>query len=107
MSTEYVQDAGDIVKLGDTVHVRVSEIQDDGKIKLTMLTPEQEEQSRRGRSGGAAPRGGDRGGGRGGGPSGGTGSWRDGRFCGGRRARSGGGEGVGDLVAGDACVVPW
>src|SRR5258708_5702173 len=56
MSTEYVQDAGDIVKLGDTVHVRVSEIQDDGKIKLTMLTPEQEEQSRRGRSGDAAPR---------------------------------------------------
>ncbi len=71
MSTEYVQDAGDIVKLGDTVHVRVSEIQDDGKIKLTMLTPEQEEQSRQSRGGGSRDGGsrfggGDRGGDRGG-----------------------------------------
>jgi polyribonucleotide nucleotidyltransferase len=44
MSTEYVHDANDIVKFGDIVHVRVIEIQDDGKIKLTMLTPEQEAQ---------------------------------------------------------------
>lgn len=46
MSTEFVRDASDIVKVGDTVHVRVSEIKDDGKIALTMLTPEQEEESR-------------------------------------------------------------
>jgi len=84
MSTEYVQDAGDIVKLGDTVHVRVSEIQDDGKIKLTMLTPEQEEASRRGRSGGAGPRGGgDHGGDRGGERRGGTGFGSRGSFGGG------------------------
>ncbi len=44
MSTEYVRDAHDIVQLGDVVHVRVSDIQEDGKIKLTMLTPEQEAQ---------------------------------------------------------------
>jgi polyribonucleotide nucleotidyltransferase len=84
MSTEYVRDANDIVKLGDTLHVRVSEIQDDGKIKITMLTPEQEAQSnsqRQERQGGDRPpfrggqggsrggfggRGGDRGGSRGG-----------------------------------------
>ncbi len=57
MSTEYVRDASDIVKLGDRIHVRVSEIQEDGKIKLTMLTPEQEEAAAAGRRGG-----GDRGG---------------------------------------------
>jgi polyribonucleotide nucleotidyltransferase len=67
MSTEYVQDAGDVVKMGETVHVRISEIQDDGKIKLTMLTPEQEAAGRQGRSGGndrggSSDRGGDRGG---------------------------------------------
>lgn len=72
MSTEYVQDASDVVKLGDMVHVRVTEIQDDGKIKITMLTPEQEEQvaakrrernggsSDGGRDGGGSSRGGDR-----------------------------------------------
>ncbi|MCL2109992.1 polyribonucleotide nucleotidyltransferase [Microgenomates group bacterium] len=44
MSTDYVRDASDIVKLGDKVHIRVSGIQDDGKIKLSMLTLEQEEE---------------------------------------------------------------
>jgi len=59
MSTEYVNDANDIVKLGEIVHVRVSEIQDDGKIKITMLSPEQESesndkrQSRQGGNGGS------------------------------------------------------
>lgn len=63
MSTEYVQDAGDIVTMGEKVHVRVSEIQEDGKIKLTMLTPEQEQQAAEKRQqGGGGDRGGDRGG---------------------------------------------
>lgn len=42
MSKEYVQDAHDMVNLGDKLHVRVSEIQDDGKIKLSMLSKEEE-----------------------------------------------------------------
>lgn len=72
MSTEYVRDANDIVKLGDIVHVRVSEIKDDGKIKLTMLTPEQEAQAAEGRRGG-------NGGGRDGGDRGGRGGFGGGR----------------------------
>lgn len=71
MSTEYVADAADVVKMGQTVHVRVSDIQDDGKIKLSMLSAEQEEAvraQRAERSGGreGGDRGGDRGGFRGG-----------------------------------------
>jgi polyribonucleotide nucleotidyltransferase len=65
MGTEYVRDASDVVNMGDTVHVRVSEIQDDGKIKLTMLTPEQEAeaaQRRAERGGGDRGDRGDRGG---------------------------------------------
>lgn len=42
MSTEFVKDANDLVKVGDAVHVRVSEIKEDGKIALSLLTPEQE-----------------------------------------------------------------
>ncbi len=93
MSTEYVQDAADVVKLGDKVHVRVSEIQDDGKIKLTMLTPEQDEEvanKRRERSGG--DRGGDRGGSRGGGGFGSRGSFGAGGRDGGRPSFSRGGD---------------
>jgi polyribonucleotide nucleotidyltransferase len=60
MSTEYVNDAADVVKLGDTVHVRVSDIQDDGKIKLTMLTEEQEAQAAQRRQGGGRDGGSDR-----------------------------------------------
>jgi len=60
MGTSYVQDANDVVKMGEIVHVRVSEIQDDGKIKITMLTPEQEAESaaNRGSRGGSSDRGG-------------------------------------------------
>lgn len=46
MSTDYVKDANDIVKLGDKVHVRVAEIKEDGKIGLTMLTREQEQEAK-------------------------------------------------------------
>lgn len=101
MSTEYVNDPGELVKMGDIVHVRVADIQEDGKVKLTMLTPEQEAQraesqggnrdgegSRGGRGGFGGGRGGDRGGFRGGrgGYGGGRGGDRGGRggFRGGR-----------------------
>jgi len=42
MSTSYVRDANELVKLGDEIHVRVSEIKDDGKIGMSMLTLEEE-----------------------------------------------------------------
>ncbi len=46
MSSEYVSDVNTLVKLGDQVQVRVQEIDDAGKIGLTMLTPEQEAQKK-------------------------------------------------------------
>lgn len=46
MSTSYVQDPASLVKVGDPVHVRVSEIDSQGRINLTMLTPEEEAQAR-------------------------------------------------------------
>ncbi len=44
MSPEFVKNPSEIVQEGDMVHVRVREIDDLGRISLTMLTPEQEEQ---------------------------------------------------------------
>jgi polyribonucleotide nucleotidyltransferase len=90
MSTEYVNSAHDVVKMGDIVHVRIADIQEDGKIKLTMLTPEQEAAGNEKRQGGGGfggggdrgSRGGDRGG-RGGGFRGGRGGDRGG-YRGGR-----------------------
>lgn len=60
MSTEYVGSAGDIVREGDMVHVRVAEFKEDGKVGLSMLTPEQEIAAREGRArnGGGNDRGG-------------------------------------------------
>ena len=78
MSTEYVKDAADLVKLGDTVQVRIAEVKDDGKIGLTMLTPEQEAEAKAKRK----ESGGDRSGRGGGRP----------RFGGGRDRRGGGGD---------------
>ncbi len=46
LSTSFVKDVNTVVKLGDTLHVRVNEIDDQGKVSLTTLTPEQEEQAR-------------------------------------------------------------
>lgn len=83
MSAEFVEDAGDIVKVGDVVHVRVNEIKDDGKIALSMLTAEEAAASRE-RSGG--DRDGDRG------SRGGRGGDRGG-FRGGDRGSRGGGYG--------------
>ena len=42
MTSGYLDDPHKVVKLGDTVHVRVSDIQPDGKIKLSMLSVEEE-----------------------------------------------------------------
>jgi polyribonucleotide nucleotidyltransferase len=46
MATGFVQDPSSLVSLGDTVKVRVSEIKDDGKIGLSMLSKEEAEQIR-------------------------------------------------------------
>lgn len=46
MSTEYLDDPRKLVKLGDIVKVRISDIQPDGKVKMSMLTAEQESQAR-------------------------------------------------------------
>ncbi len=109
MSVDYLDDPNKVVSLGDTVHVRISEIQPDGKIKMTMLTPEQEEQAkasrppkkdfRGGRSGG--DRGGFRGGDRGGFRGGDRGGDRGGRSGGFRGGRSGGGDRGGRSGGGD------
>jgi len=88
MSAEYVNDPNDIVQMGQTVHVRVSDIQDDGKIKLSMMTAEQESAAQASRGGGR-----DGGGDRGGRPSfggGGRGGDRGG-FRGGRGGDNRGG----------------
>ncbi len=83
MSTEYVGDASEIVKVGDKVHIRISEIKEDGKIGLSMLTKEQEEERKASRPpGGGGDRGGNRGGSRGG-FGGGRGGDRGGRGFGG------------------------
>ncbi len=88
MSTEFVQDAAQMVHVGDAVHVRLSEIKEDGKIGLSMLTAEQEAEARANRPARAPFRGGDRGGDRGGfrggrggdrGYGGGRGGFRGGR----------------------------
>jgi polyribonucleotide nucleotidyltransferase len=42
LSTEFVRDPHDVVNIGDALHVRVSEIDNMGRINLTTLTPEQE-----------------------------------------------------------------
>jgi len=42
MTAGYLDDPHKIVQLGDIVHCHISAIQDDGKVKMSMLTPEQE-----------------------------------------------------------------
>ncbi|PIY80281.1 MAG: polyribonucleotide nucleotidyltransferase [Candidatus Pacebacteria bacterium CG_4_10_14_0_8_um_filter_42_14] len=77
MAADFVSDPSAIVSMGETVHVRVAVIKEDGKIGLSMLSQEQEDEARsnrpsrppfRGsRDGGSSDRGGyrgDRGGGR-------------------------------------------
>ena len=50
MSTEYVGDPSEIVKMGQEVHVRIAEIKDDGKVSLTMLSEEEREKVKSNRS---------------------------------------------------------
>jgi polyribonucleotide nucleotidyltransferase len=46
LSTQYVEDPNKLFKLGDQLHVRVREIDDLGRISLSALTSEQEQQVR-------------------------------------------------------------
>ncbi|MDA1079121.1 MAG: polyribonucleotide nucleotidyltransferase [bacterium] len=72
MSTEFVPDAHEKVSVGDALHVRVSEIKEDGKIGLSLLSAEEQAAARSNRPQGRPPfRGGRPGGGdrRGGGNS--------------------------------------
>jgi polyribonucleotide nucleotidyltransferase len=106
MATSYVGSAEEVVKMNESVHVRISEIQPDGKVKLSMLTVEEEQASKerggsRGGAGGGAGgngggrrefRGGNRSGGFGGGRSGGNN--RGGGGGGGFRGGRGGGNGL-------------
>lgn len=96
MSVDYVSDPRQIVNIGDTVHVRVVEVDGD-RLRLTMLTPEQEAQAeaqKQERRGGGEGRGGDRGGfGGGRGRGGDRGGFRGGdRGRGGRGGRDFGGD---------------
>ncbi|HEX7017771.1 MAG TPA: polyribonucleotide nucleotidyltransferase [Patescibacteria group bacterium] len=107
MSTEFVQSANDLVKVGDMVKVWIHEVKEDGKIGLTMLTKEQQEQARSnaggrppfrgGRDGGdRGPRGGGRGGDRGGFRGGSRGGSRGGGYGDRPRFSRGGGSDRGD-----------
>ncbi len=46
ISDKRLSSVNDVLSVGDKVHVRVSEIKDDGKVQLSMLTPEQERQKK-------------------------------------------------------------
>lgn len=82
MSTEYVSDPHTIAKIGDTVHVRLTEIDEMGRNNLSMLTPEEEEQAKSRNGGGSS--------GFGGGYRGGSRDRNDGRPRGGGRSDRGG-----------------
>jgi polyribonucleotide nucleotidyltransferase len=51
MSTQFVNNPTDVVQIGQQVHVRVMEIDDQGRVNLTMLTPEEEQQAKQSRGG--------------------------------------------------------
>lgn len=65
MAKGFVKSPDEVVKLGDTVKVRVMEIDDQGRVNLSMLFGADAEEKARG--GGGGDRGGDRGGNTGGG----------------------------------------
>ncbi|MFH1280296.1 MAG: polyribonucleotide nucleotidyltransferase [Candidatus Beckwithbacteria bacterium] len=46
LSSQFVKNINDVVKIGDSLHVRVAKIDEMNRIDLTTLTPEQEEQAR-------------------------------------------------------------
>jgi polyribonucleotide nucleotidyltransferase len=95
MSTDYVADANEKVKVGDTVHVRIAEIKEDGKIGLSMLTAEEEQQQRENGRNRGGQGGGDRGGH--GARSNRGGGFRGGRDRGDRERRGGGFRGRGNF----------
>lgn len=117
MSLERVENVNDMLKIGDSVRVRINEIKEDGKIGLSMLSAEESEQKRasrpprddrggRGGFGGGMRRfgGGDRRGGGGrGGDRGGRGGFRGGDRGGrgGFRDSRGGGRDRGNDRGGD------
>ena len=82
MSSEYVGDPNEVVKMGQEVHVRIIEIKDGGKVSLSLLSEEDRQKARSNRSE-RAPFRGDRGGNRNGGR-------RDNSGRGGDRPRFGG-----------------
>lgn len=84
MSTEYVSDPNNLVSMGETVHVRVSEIKEDGKIGLSMLSEEEAAAAKSNTSGRPPFRGG-----RDGGNRGGRGGGRGGNRNGNRRSNRG------------------
>ncbi len=55
MSTQFVNNPNDVVEVGKKVHVRVVEIDEQGRINLSMLTPEEEQQAKQSRGGGDRP----------------------------------------------------
>lgn len=88
MSTEYVAKPEDVVEIGQNVRVRVKEIDDQGRINLSMkLGEDANTPPARGEGGDRGPRRDDRGGSRGGRSFGGG-------------SRSGGGRGFGDRRSG-------
>ena len=82
MSSEYVGDPNEVVKMGQEVHVRIVEIKDGGKVSLSLLSEEERQKAKSNRSE-RTPFRGDRGGNRGGGR-------RDNSGRGGDRPRFGG-----------------
>ncbi|MEA3355440.1 MAG: polyribonucleotide nucleotidyltransferase [Patescibacteria group bacterium] len=46
LSDQFVKNINDVVKIGDSLHVRVTKIDEMNRIDLTTLTPEQEDQAR-------------------------------------------------------------
>ncbi len=99
MSTEFVSDPNVLVKVGDKVHVRLMEVDDQGRYNLTMLTKEQEEQAKARNGGGGMGSGGFGGGG--GGGFGGSDRGNDRGSFGGDRRGGGGGYGGGRSFGGD------
>ncbi len=77
MSTEFVPDAHEKVSVGDELHVRVSEIKEDGKIGLSLLSAEEQAAARSNRPQGRPPFRGGRGGGGGDRRGGGRGGQRE------------------------------
>ncbi len=97
---EYVRDAADVVQIGQKVQVRVKEIDEQGRINLSMNMDPSKDKPKEERPRGGFSRGGFRGGDRGG--RGGFGGGRSGGFSrGGSRGGFGGGRSGGFSRSGD------